>query len=538
MIMKLSTRLALIVGCAALGMLILVLIALHTIRSSMLEDRQAQITMMVSLAGKQAGTYLALEKAGTLTRDEAQAKAKQALSGLREGDDYVLVRDLAGTVLVHPDSRKEGKVDMGIKMPDGRTTQQVYLDALKTTDMALVEIRSKRPKGEVELPKINGVVKIPEWGWIIGFGLFADDVDQSYWKNALRFILIGLATLSVVIAAAILMARKIYQALGGEPEYAASMARAIAGGNLDQQIRTTGAPGSLMESIQLMQTGLRGIIESIQHNADKVGQTSNSLSGQMEQINNASRLSSDAIASTAAAIEEMAVSVDHISQSAKETEANASDVTRLASQGEGMVSQASAEIRRAASQVDDATGLIGGLVERSREIGGIARVIKEIADQTNLLALNAAIEAARAGEQGRGFAVVADEVRKLAERTSKATDQITGMIQAIHADTTGVVNGMQAVGPQVALGVEMAAKAGETLRQISEASVVALANVSEVAAATTEQSQASSSVARNVEQISSMIEESAQSVRAANENVLILEQLAGELRQSVARFRV
>ena len=154
------------------------------------------------------------------------------------------------------------------------------------------------------------------------------------------------------------------------------------------------------------------------------------------------------------------------------------------------------------------------------------------------MALNAAIEAARAGEQGRGFAVVADEVRKLAERTGQATDQITGMIQAIDKDTSAVVAGMQSVGPQVALGVDMAGQAGEALRQINEASVLALGNISEVAAATTEQSQASSSVARNVEQISGMIEESTASVRAASENVLVLEQLSRELHDSVARFRV
>jgi len=537
--MKLSTRLGLIVGCAALGALVLVFIALQTIRSTMLTDRQDEIKMMATLVQKQVGVYLAQEKEGKLSREEAQAKVKEALSGLRNGDDYVFVRAMDGTVLVHPDSRKEGKVDMGSKMPDGRTLMQVYVDAVQASDLALVTINTKRPKGEVEVPKINGLVKIPDWNWIIGFGLFADDIDQAYWSNAQRFLLIGLAILAAVIAAAVVMARTIYRTLGGEPEYAATMAKAIAGGDLSQTINSSsGTADSLMGSIQTMQTSLHGIIENIQQNADKVGQASQDLSVQMEQINTASMHSSDAISSTAAAIEEMAVSVDHISQSAKETEVNATSATQLANQGEAMVQKASEEIQRAAVKVEDATALIGGLVERSREIGGIASVIKEIADQTNLLALNAAIEAARAGEQGRGFAVVADEVRKLAERTSVATDQITGMIHAINVDTTGVVNGMQSVGPQVAMGVDMANKAGVALRQISEASAVALSNITEVAAATTEQSQASTAVARNVEQISSMIEESTQSVRAANENVLMLEQLSGELRQSVARFRV
>ena len=536
--MKLSTRLGLIVGCAALGAVVLVVIALQTLRSSMLESRQAEIRSMVDLAARQVGVYVALEKGGKLSRDEAQAQAKLAVSGLREGDNYVFVRDTAGMMLVHPDSRLEGKVSMGAKVPDGRTLMEVYLDSLKSSDRSLVEIKTKRPKGEVEVSKVNGLAKIPEWNWIVGYGLFIDDIDESYHAYALRFGLIALVIFAAVIALAVAMARRIYRTLGGEPEEAARLAQAVAAGDLTRMMEQRGAEGSLMESMRQMSVNLHGIIEHIQDSAGKVGAASAGLSGQMEQINQAARQASDAVSSTAAAIEELAVSVDHISQSSRETESNASHAARLADEGVGLVRQASTEVERASSQVEEATRLIGGLVERSREIGGIAQVIKEIADQTNLLALNAAIEAARAGEQGRGFAVVADEVRKLAERTGQATDQITGMIQAIHHDTTRVVEGMNAVGPQVARGVEIAHQAGEALRQINEANTVALHNVSDVAAATGEQSQASGSVARNVEQISSMLDESAQSVLAANENVRALERLAEELRQSVARFKV
>ncbi|SDG60791.1 methyl-accepting chemotaxis protein [Propionivibrio dicarboxylicus] len=536
--MKLSTRLGLVVGLAALGTVILVLVALQVLRMTMLEDRRAQIMQTLNLAGKQVDYFVAMEKKGTLSREEAQARAKEAALALRDGNDYVFIRDFVGTLLVHPDPKRVGKVDVGAKVPDGRTTLQVYLDGLKNADPALVEIMTAKAGTTEPVPKLNGVTKIPSWEWMIGYGLFIDDIDAAYRKNAIYLGLIGFAVFVVVVVSALLMAKRIYGALGGEPEYAAEMARAIAAGDLSQRIEYSRSAGSLMESIELMQKSLHDIILAIKQNADRVGNASDSLTLQMGQINAASLQSLDAITATAIAIEEIAVSVNHISQSAKETETNAVNANQLALDGESLVNSASQEFQRAAKQVEDASGMIGSLVERSYEIGGIARVIKEIADQTNLLALNAAIEAARAGEQGRGFAVVADEVRKLAERTSLATDQITGMIEGIHKDTANVVDGMRAVGPQVLLGVEIVGKTGSALRKISDATQVAKGNVSEVAAATSEQSQASATVARNVEQISSMIEASAKSVEQANSNVRMLEQLANELRNSAARFQV
>jgi methyl-accepting chemotaxis protein len=202
------------------------------------------------------------------------------------------------------------------------------------------------------------------------------------------------------------------------------------------------------------------------------------------------------------------------------------------------VHQAAGAIQQVSAQVEDASVRIAGLVKRTHEIDGIASAISDIASQTNLLALNAAIEAARAGEQGRGFAVVADEVRHLAQRTALATQDITRMINSIQVDTGSVVEGMTAVTPQVAIGVALAEQAANALREINRGASLTLVQVREVASSTAEQSQASASVAQNIESIANRVEDSAASVRAAHGNVHSLERLADELRESVARFRL
>ncbi|GAB7126096.1 methyl-accepting chemotaxis protein [Silvimonas sp. JCM 19000] len=536
--MKLSTRLLLIVATALLGLIVIAGFGLQTLHATMLQDRHDAIRSLVTLAAKQVEHYRDLAAAGKMTDAEAQERAVEALQGLNNGSgDYVYARRADGYVLAHPDPRKRGKIDFGSTLPDGRTTVQAYSDALGDKEFAFADIVSKRIGSDVDVAKTNGVARIKGWNWVIGYGQWADDIDKAFWHFAWQLIGLGVLVLIVVSGIAIVMARSIYQRLGGEPDAAAEAALRIASGDLSHAVQAR-SRDSLMGAIQAMQDSLHQMIENIQRSAQSLGQATSGLTGQMQQINRAARQSSDATASTAAAIEEMSVSVDHISASARETENNSARSSELAVHGEKLVTNAAGEIQLIAGQINDASGLIGGLVERSREIGGIASVIKEIADQTNLLALNAAIEAARAGEQGRGFAVVADEVRKLAERTSQATNQITEMIVAIQTDTGSVVASMDEVTPRVARGVEMANQAAESLRAINEGTAATLDKIRDVANATSEQSAASSSVAVNVERIAHMVEDAATSVHAANGNVSAMEQLANELRASVSRFRV
>ncbi|WP_153109193.1 methyl-accepting chemotaxis protein [Propionivibrio limicola] len=539
--MKLSTRLAIIVICSVIGLVVMAGFSLNSLRTTMLEDRHNEIRTVLTLAANQVNHFKQLEKEGKLTRDEAQAKAIEAMSTLRDGKTaYIWMRTTGAMALVLPDNQKEGlgQVDWGKTRPDGRKDFQLYLDLLSTNPYGFVELAVKKPGNDQTLPKILGVTKIDGWDWVMGYGAWVDDVDAAFWKQAMSLIALGVVMLAVVVGLAVTMARNIYKRLGGEPDYAAEVAQAIAAGDLSRQLDGRFSGDSLLASIARMQASLRQMIESIQSGSAQLGRAASELSGQMEQIHEASSHSEEATASTAAAVEELAVSIDHISNSARETEVNSDRSSKLAEDGEKMVNRASETIAGVSAMVQEASGQIEGLLERSREIDSIAAVIKEIADQTNLLALNAAIEAARAGEQGRGFAVVADEVRKLAERTTQATDQITQMIGAVQSDTGAVVKSMQSVTPQVALGVEMATSAAAALREINDGTATTLGNVREVANATAEQSQASTSVAQNVERIAEMVEKSAASVRAANENVQSLESLANQLRDSVSRFRL
>ncbi|MDQ8020897.1 MAG: methyl-accepting chemotaxis protein [Moraxellaceae bacterium] len=538
--MKLSHRLALIVACAALGLVLLAAFALTALRTNMLNDRRQEIHTVLNLASKQVAHYQALEAGGKMSREDAQARAIEALTTLRDGNKtYVWARTVGALGLVHPNPSVVGKVDFGVTLPSGKTNWQNYLDHLVSTDFAFFDDMVKRPGGTDDLvPKINGVTKIKGWDWLVGYGVFVDDINTAYWAMARNFLFIGIAVLAVVIGLAVVMSRRIYARLGGEPDYAADVALAIAGGDLSRKVSAPAGNDSLLSAIAQMQASLRQMIESIQDGARELGSSTASLTGQMEQINRASQQSSDATSSTAAAIEELSVSIDHISSSARETEQNSSRSSDLAARGEQLVSEACATIEQVSDNVVQASASIEDLLERSREIDGIASVIREIADQTNLLALNAAIEAARAGEQGRGFAVVADEVRKLAERTTQATAQITQMIGLIQSNTGSVVDSMKAVTPRVALGVEKATDAAAALREISAGAAATLAKVRDVASATSEQSQAGTAVARNVEHIAQMVDASAASVEAANGNVRKLEALASSLLGSVSRFRL
>jgi methyl-accepting chemotaxis protein len=312
--------------------------------------------------------------------------------------------------------------------------------------------------------------------------------------------------------------------------------------NLDLTLRLENTSrnevGEMSKSFDYMMNKLQSAFRTIQMQVDEVGETVGLVAAAAGQVAESSVSQSNSSSAMAASVEEMSVSINTVSNSAQDARAMAREAGAISEQGGQVIEQTRDEMAAIARIVSNASAAIGALGEESRQITRMVNVIKEVADQTNLLALNAAIEAARAGEQGRGFAVVADEVRKLAERTAQSTLDISGMVNKIQASTAGAVNEMAEVVRQVETGQSLAQKAGEHMKMIREEAGRVSSAVAEISDALQEQSQASHDVARHVESIAQMTDKNNASAEEAAGNAKRLDQLTGEVSATLKRFKV
>ena len=346
--------------------------------------------------------------------------------------------------------------------------------------------------------------------------------------------------LAVVIALGFGLALFISHRITAPLKEAMGVAQRIAAGDLTARIEAKGSDetGQLVTALAEMQNQLQALIGQIHESADEVSSSSTQLSASSTQVAHGTQTQSEAASSMAASVEEVTVSIGHVADSAQEAHRIALDSGRESQQGAAVIQSAAQEMAKIAQSVQESAALIQDLGQRSNEISAIVKTIKGIADQTNLLALNAAIEAARAGEQGRGFAVVADEVRQLAERTAKATNEIGGMIEGILSGTQTAVVSMEAGVVQVNEGLALANQAGDAIGRIQQSAERVVKVVDDISAALSEQSTAAQDIARRVEQIAQMSEENSAAVEESASAAHHLENLATSLQDTVARFKV
>jgi methyl-accepting chemotaxis protein len=536
--LRVSTRILLLVSLTLLGLLVLCFTALVQLKGSMMEDRKAKTQNLVEVGIGILDHFHKLSLDGKLPDDEARKAAKESLRAIRYGsNDYFFAITNDGVYFLLPTKPEwEGQNKNDLKDAKGKLLVQSLVAAGKAGG-EFVDYWFPRAGQQTPEPKLAYVKEFAPWGIVLGTGIYIDDVDKVYRQGAMLLGGISLVLLVILSLLGWKVGSSVLQQLGGEPADAVAVMQQVARGDLTANSRAA-RPDSLLHALDTMVASLRSLVQDINVSANQLVENAEQISRASHDVSTAAEHQSDATASMAAAIEELTVSSSHISSSARDTEQDSRDAMSLAGTGAGRVEQATQAIQKIATTVSDASGRIHALEERAGQVSSIANVIKEIAGQTNLLALNAAIEAARAGEQGRGFAVVADEVRKLAERTSVATTEIEQMIAGIEMDTRGAVDAMNTALPEVEQGVSLADSASESLRSIQEGAGRTLERVREVADATGEQSAASTSIAQRVEQIAQMVEETTTTIRGTAQTAIQLEQIAQGLKQHISRFRI
>jgi methyl-accepting chemotaxis protein len=503
-------------------------------------------------------------KAGKMTLEAAQKDAIEQISRLRyEKKEYIWINDLGKPVpkmIMHPavpalngkilDDAKFNKATRSIDGQDGEVrkldNKNLFVSFNEVVERAghgFVNYEWPKPKegGGVtsELyTKLSYVKKYEPWGWVLGSGIYIDDVKRDVAKVKWMFLGLSLfvALFSLILAWSV--SRGITRTLGYVAQNLDDMSSG--GGDLTRRLKVErqDETGSLATSFNRFLDNMKEIVGRITQNSIEVSSAASQLNGTAAHIaTGTEKVSSQAI-SIATAGEEMAATSSDIAHNC----VMAVDISNRASQtaktGAEVVGNAVESIQRIAAKVQESARTVESLGTRSEQIGEIIGTIEDIADQTNLLALNAAIEAARAGEQGRGFAVVADEVRALAERTTKATKEIGGMIKSIQQETKSAVAAMEEGVKEVERGTDDAARSGQALQAILEQVGDVTSQINQIATAAEEQTATTNEISRSMHEITATVQDTSNTSHSTAAAACQLAKMAEDLKMIVAQFRM
>jgi methyl-accepting chemotaxis protein len=550
---RIATRLALVVLAAVAGMIAIGVLGGSELRSTLLEDRKIKTQHVVEVAHGIISHFAEEAKAGTVSEEDAKKEAMAALEKLRYDEkEYFWINDMTPRMLMHPVAKKllEAPTLADLKDPTGKAIFSEMLAVVKAQGAGFVEYMWPQPGSDQPVPKVSYVKGYAPWGWIVGSGIYIDDVNRIFYRQMMVQGGVILAILLVTVAISFFIARSISRPLArtttsmmrladGDKSIAVEgtdnkaemgdLARALSVFKenalaMEQLARDRAAQeerareekrqsmlalaDSFEGSVQSVVNQVSGASVELQASAESMAGNTEQTTSQASVVANASELAFSNVQSVAAATEELSASISEISN---------------------QVAQSTAIASQAVTEAKQTDQTINGLAQASQRIGDVANLIRDIANQTNLLALNATIEAARAGDAGKGFAVVASEVKNLASQTARATEEITGQISSIQNATGDAVQAIRGI--------------TDTIGRIDQIASTIAAAVEEQGAATREISRSiqqaadgTRDVSQNIAGVSGALSESGRLAGGLLGAASDLSQQADIMRSEISRF--